>query len=384
MDAGKTLAAVSAAAVLIAGVTGAVLAGTRRAEPAQRGYLAAHRAGIVAKVPWQTVGPGWELAEYSATRNNGDHPGPTTLYLINPAGGRYQMHRWAASHSGAPPLSDWSADKTQAVFLVPGGANTIEQLNLRSGRLTTIRLRQATGPITSVAYADLDGRDLLVTSSDQSQPLREYSMAGFLQRQLPGAPTGGLLSPDGRQLVEGTKSGLRIISGTGRTIRTLRVPGCSPVRYWTSSSILAFCAPTRVDSPGRLLIVPADGRAPRALSPEHVTAPDLVYTDAWKLPGGTYLQAASTCEFIARQRANGKPSQVNVPGTSNTDNVIVSARGGRLLVQTSNGCETGSSLLWFNPASGHETWLLRASHNAYGVTNVVPFASIDNEPLPPM
>lgn len=77
---------------------------------------------------------------------------------------------------------------------------------------------------------------------------------------------------------------------------------------------------------------------------------------------------------------------VNPAGATNarSDNVIVSARGGRLLVQTSNGCQTGSSLLWFNPASEHETWLLRASHNAYGVTNVVPFASIDNEPLPPM
>ena len=56
-------------------------------------------------VPWSKVGPGWELAEYSAGRPPGDTAGgavkayPITLYLISPAGVRYPMHTWV----GTPP-----------------------------------------------------------------------------------------------------------------------------------------------------------------------------------------------------------------------------------------------------------------------------------------
>ncbi len=389
MAMGKMLVAGSAAAALIAGLTGTALAGTREVVAAgPGGYLSAGQTGTAVQVPWQTVGQGWELAQYNSTRDNNGHvtPGPVTLYLIDPAGGRYQMHRWAASLTGAPVLAGWSANKVQAVFLVPGAASSIDQLNLRTGAVTTTRLQDATGPIFSVGYAHLDGQGLLVTSGNYSEPVREYSLTGVLQRKLPEGnylpADGGLLSPDGRQLVEGMKSGLRIISGTGQTTRTLRVPagGCEPVRYWNSGSILALCSATSAAAPSRLWIVPADGRAPSALTSAHLTAPDLGNINAWQLPGGTYLQATGACGtlFIAHQRANGTTSQVNVPGTSNTHNVVVTARSGLLLVQAGNGCGAGDSLLWFNPANRHEDWLLRASDNAYGVVAVAPFASTEN------
>jgi hypothetical protein len=389
---GRTLLAGSAAVGLVAGLAGTALAGTAlagtRPAPATRpqSYLAAGQTGTAAQVPWQKVGPGWALAQYSEDRSAGGHitPGPVTLYLTDPAGGKYQMHRWAASAKGAPVLAAWSSNKVQALFLVPSAANnSIEQLDLRTGRMTTIRLQDAISPIQSVTYAHLDGQDLLAISGNY-QPVRTYSMTGVLQRKLPTTFSGVLLSPDGRQFVEHAASGLRIFSGTGRTIRTLRVPGgiCSPVRYWDSSSILAACIDVRAAEPERLWIVPADGGTPRALTSAHPSAGDAGNLDAWQLPGGTYLQATGGCGtlFIARQHANGTTSPVNVPGTNNLLNLIVTAQGGRLLVQAGTGCASQNSLLWFNPANRHEDWLLRAGHDG-SVTNVVPFPSIENAPL---
>jgi hypothetical protein len=391
MTLGRMLVAGSAAAGLVAGtmLAGTALAGTRPAVAASvRGYLAAGQTGTAATVPWQKVGPGWALARYSATSDKGGHstPGPVTLYLTDPSGGRYELHRWTASKNGGPVLIDWSADKVQALLAVFGSStSTIEQLNLRTGKMTTITLRNVR-QFASVAYAQLDGSDLLVASASQNQELSEYSMTGTLQRKLPGEPDSVLLSPGGRQLVEGAKAGLTLLSGAGKTIGTLRVPAdsCSPVRYWTSSSILAFCSTTRYTEPGRLWIVPTDGRAPRALTSAHLTAPDLGNGDAWQLPGGIYLQASGACGtlYIARQHANGTTSPVNVPGTNGTRNVIVTAHNGRLLVQAGTGCGSGNSLLWFNPANRHEDWLLRNGQYTAGVTAVVPFPSIQNTPLP--
>jgi hypothetical protein len=74
---------------------------------------------------------GWVLAEYWPGRSAGvakPVAAAATLYLIAPAGGRYQLCRWPDTAS-PPELIDWSGDKTRAL-LGTGGA--LKQLRLVS------------------------------------------------------------------------------------------------------------------------------------------------------------------------------------------------------------------------------------------------------------
>jgi hypothetical protein len=90
----------AAAAIAIAGTAVAltVPAMAAQAGPAGR-VLTAGQVGSRAEVPWGKVGPGWALAMYSASQGGeGVRPksGPSTLYLVNPAGGRYSLSAWSA------------------------------------------------------------------------------------------------------------------------------------------------------------------------------------------------------------------------------------------------------------------------------------------------
>lgn len=52
--------------------------------------------------------------------------------------------------------------------------------------------------------------------------------------------------------------------------------------------------------------------------------------------------------------------------------------GARLLIQAQTGCTGSNSLLWYNPGTHAEQWLLRAPVNAFGVTAVVPYYTREN------
>lgn len=47
-------------------------------------------------------------------------------------------------------------------------------------------------------------------------------------------------------------------------------------------------------------------------------------------------------------------------------------------VMAQTGCPGSRSLLWFNPGTHAEQWLLRAPANAFGVMGVVSYYSREN------
>jgi hypothetical protein len=97
--------------------------------------VAGTATATLAGVPWSKVGPGWELAEYTAGPAGKAYP--VTLYLISPAGIRYAMHTWGA-RATVPSLIAWSGDKTRALLGLTG--SKYEQLTLATGKLTAGRL----------------------------------------------------------------------------------------------------------------------------------------------------------------------------------------------------------------------------------------------------
>ena len=59
-------------------------------------------------------------------------------------------------------------------------------------------------------------------------------------------------------------------------------------------------------------------------------------------------------------------------------NHVLTASGSRLLVQAPTSCIGSNSLLWFNPGTHAEQWLIRAPSNVIGVENAIPFSSRQN------
>ena len=370
-----------ATAVLSAGALTAALLTTgtaASAEPATTSHAAtiAQAAGV----PWSHVGPGWVLAQYTTAAPEGGKAGPVTLYLISPGGARYQLARWPDSRT-APGLVAWSPDGKRALFQVFSGKGGAEQLILATGRKSTFVMQ---GNATPIGYTTPRGLNIVGTRpSGNGFAEGRYSLSGRLLQSLGSGRA--LYTLSGTEFAAGARHGIKLVSNRGSLIRQLPVPGtsantCGPVRWWNSRTILASCEPPGT-GPQRLWLVPVSGVRPKALTPPRNPARsgDFGDLDAWRLPSGLYLQAAGACGVlhIYRQARNGSIKLVTVPHTSG-DNRVLTARGSRLLVQAPTDCVGSVSLLWYNPATQAEQWLIRPPAHVIGVTVAIPFYSRQN------
>ena len=350
-----------------------MLAGVASAQPA---------ASAAAGVPWNHVGTGWVLAQYTTAVPEGGKTGPATLYLISPGGARYKLASWP-DNGTAPQLLAWSPDGKRALFQVFSGQGGVEQLTLATGQATRFALP---GGATPIGYTTPNGQNIVAGRTSGSQTiLARYSLSGRLTRTLGSSADGAVLyEPSGAAFLTGTRSGLKLVSNGGSLIRNLPVPGtsantCNPVRWWNATTILASCAPPNTAAP-QLWLVPLGGGRPAALTPRRAASSrDLGDLDAWSLSSGLYLQAAGPCGVlqIFKQARDGSIKLVTVPHTEG-DNRVLTASGSRLLIQAPTSCVGSNSLLWFNPATHAEQWLIRAPSNVIGVENAVPFYSRQN------
>jgi TolB protein len=374
----RTPLTVIVTAVLSAGVLTAALLTTGTAATAAP-VTRAQPAGV----PWSHVGPGWVLAQYTTAAPEGGKTGPVTLYLISPAGARYQLARWRDFRS-APELVAWSPDGKRALFQVFSGKGGAEQLTLATGRMTTFVMQ---GNATPIGYTTPRGLNILGSRlSGNDTIVARYSLSGRLMQSLGSG--GALYAPSGTEFAAGASHGIKLVSNRGALIRQLPVPGtsantCNPVRWWNSGTILASCSPPGSGVP-RLWLVPVSGAHPKALTPPRNPARtgDFGDLDAWRLSSGLYLQAAGACGVlhIYRQAPGGSIKLITVPHT-NGDNRVLTARGSRLLVEAPTDCTGSVSLLWYDPGTRAEQWLIRAPGNVIGVANAVPFYSRQNGDL---
>ena len=367
-----------ATAVLSAGVLTAALLTTGTAATAEP-VTSAQPAGV----PWSHVGPGWVLAQYTTAAPEGGKTGPATLYLVSPGGARYQLARWPDFRT-APELVAWSPDGKRALFQVFSGKGGVEQLTLATGRVSTFVMQ---GNATPIGYTTPRGLNIVGTrQSGNSTIVARYSLSGRLVQSLGSG--GALYAPSGTEFAAGASHGIKLVSNRGALIRQLPVTGtsantCGPVRWWNTSTILASCSPPGSGVP-RLWLVPASGAHPKALTPPRNPnrSGDLGDLDAWQLSSGLYLQAAGPCGVlhIYRQAPGGSIKLITVPHT-NGDNRVLTARGSRLLVEAPTDCTGSVSLLWYDPGTRAEQWLIRAPGNVIGVANAVPFYSRQNGDL---
>lgn len=346
--------------------------------------LPAGQTGSRSQVPWPLVGPGWFLAEY--TTGSHKKARPVTLYLLDPAGGRYELYHWAATTSPWQ-IADWSGDKSRVLLEQPGETSTVRQLALATGTITTVRL--SSRPQYVLGYTRPDGTNLLVSKNG----IDRVSLSGTLQARLISGDgySAAISAPNGTTEVVNGPAGLELVSNAGGIVRRLRVPGatarlggCTPVRWWNSTTAVATCiSNTDIGAP-RVWLVPVSGAAPTALTPpRNGHDGDYGDLDAWRFGKTLYVQALGGCgtRYIGRQAASGKVTPVNVKGSSG-NNAVVATSGSRMLVQEFAECTPGSSLVWLNPATRavQDVLMAPATGGGEGVVAVVPYNRNGEQP----
>ncbi|MDT5046529.1 MAG: hypothetical protein QOG75_2385 [Mycobacterium sp.] len=383
-----TLAMIAATVATTIGI-----AATAQADPDASPAAHAVEAPIGA-VPWSQVGPGWMLAMWSPV--SGRHPGDeapageptyeaaaTTLYLVDPEGGRYAITTFPPPGNGSTPeLVDWSGDGRRALFSTEGhrSSTVITEVDLHTGAQTTFNVD---GKNLSPGYSRPDGKAVLLADwgyASRTSSLERVDLAGNHQLTYPvGQDFHGYLStPDGTQLVVGTASGLALMGNDGEAGKVLPIAGqkdCAPTRWWDAdaTTVVANCGES---SQSQLWLVPIAGGTPTPLTAPNngQKGPDYGDITAWQLPAGTYLQVSGACGviFLAKLNADGTTSPVSVPNTQGSISVI-GVNDGHLDLQARAGCGGGQALLDYNPAAGTTTVLLGPSVNGGGVISAVPY-----------
>jgi hypothetical protein len=297
------------------------------------------------------------------------------LYLFSPAGVRYSLHRWRKTKN-PPFLRDWSGDKTRVLLATLSG--TLEQMVLATGKVSLIHLPKK---------ADLDGytrpsgQGLFAWQLAGNRfQLARYDLDGKLAKVLtPDADDlSGVYSRSGSELAVGAAHGIWLVSNNGGITRRLTVPGaragCMPARWWTPRTILVSCQATK-KSRSRLWLVPAGGGKPQSLTAQRgKTSVDPGDIDAWPLHGNLYLQVRTRLgqEEIFRQSPGGALTAVPVPHVPRSAG-IAATLGSRLLIGATDICTNHSSLLWLDPATGHEQLLINTKPRLAGVLGAVAY-----------
>jgi hypothetical protein len=365
------------------------------------------------QIPWNQVGPGWILGTWSPAPGT---TSPLRLYLLDPAGGRYAITSLPAEFNGlpgepgqTPRLVDWSGNGRHALFENTGfKTETMTEVDVATGAKQTFTVAGAgIGAPAEGTYSGPTGQAIFLSTGDEgSDPkaqLELVDLSGARQLTFPTdlGPAGKfsgryLASPDGTQLVLGAANGLAVVDNDGVVSRQLPMPvpltGCSPVRWWTSTVILAFCGDTSHStgvqcgttsrSPGsQLWQVPLDGGAPTALTALNTGqqddprfGQDLSDTDAWQLPGGTFLHSDGPCGsmFLSRLTPDKHTTPVTIPSVSDSFVLVTGVTADKLVLQASlrrGGVE--GVLLTYDPAANTSTVLLGGPVNGGRVQDAI-------------
>jgi hypothetical protein len=332
-----------------------------------------------AAVPWRLVGPAWALAQYSASTGGVGVPvrqGPTTIYLVGPDGKRYDLASWPAGQRQSWQLIAWSDTARTALF---NSRKSFYQLQLTTGQTNRISLPGKN--LSALSYTRPDGVNILAVRQlpdfANNGTVERFNLAGKLQQVIASGAGYDSAAYDsaGSLLAIGGKRGIELASNTGGIIRKLPVPGkqdgCTVIRWWTASTVLAGCFSE--GRPQRLWLVPVSGASPAPLTPQRRNGGfDFGDFSAWQLTSGLYVNGFGACGslVIGRQPRHGAEQEINVPGSG--DNRIITATRSRLLVQRIVSCEPHNSLVWFNPSTRALTVALPARHHQFGVQVALP------------
>jgi len=355
-----------------------------------RAPLPAGEQGTRQQVPWPKVGPGWFVAQWSRQRPHVPgqpvKPKPVTLFLVDPAGGRYSLMTVPWSSPAAMPLVDWSGDGQR--LLLQNGASAVV-LDLRSGAISQFFVGESGGPL---GFTAPDGLAVLANSGGGHPHLERFSLTGQLQHSYPSSFGGGgrfsgsaLDTPDGTRIAVSTTAGVELLTNAGQPAGFLpvskQVNDCHLVRWWTTSELLAGCFPRKGSAMGaqQLWLVPTSGARPAPLTASPPARGDNGDLTAWPIPAGVYLTDAGACgvAYVAKLKPDHRTTPISVPGVTGGSTSVIGAYHGTLALRWNPPCGAGAELMWFSPEAGMTKPLLGPHANGGGVAGVLAYGADD-------
>jgi len=344
----------SATASTPSGPTGSATPDQPPSQASHGGYLARGLTGDRASIPWSLVDSGWRLIRPTASTGI---PQPT-LYLYDPAGGRYLIT------DQLPPqtrVAGWSADAAHAA-LQQMDSSGIQLIDLHSGQLG-VKIARA----EFAAFTRPKGTALLAFVNSQ---LIRFGLDGQQQQTYSNTMNGiGLLSsptlylPDGSSFVAETTTRPVLIGNNGAPQAVYPVPAgyniCYPVKLWDSHTLLENCQTTQ-PSFSLFLQDLTPSSQPNSSTPPTLLVDGAVgqLMNAWPLTNGdTLLQVYATCQQnpYLIQHADGSLSPLRLPAGVSLPTEIANMNGNLATFVTNKpGCSPAgdSSLIDYNMVTG--------------------------------
>jgi len=185
---------------------------------------------------------------------------------------------------------------------------------------------------------------------------------------------------------------MQLVNNAGGLIRRLHVPGsgtppsCTPMSWWNSDTILAYCNAASSPGGGRLWLVRDTGSSTALTGVSGSASGSGDLTGAWESGSTVYVTSttATQCQTAAsgpggqqilRLSQSGAEAPISVPDSTNHHAAVVASVGERLLVLAQTSCPGTSSLIWFNPSTHAAQTVLTAPSTEVGVVAAVPFGS---------
>lgn len=355
------------------------------APPTTYAVLTAGQVGSRRMVPWSKIGGGWLLATWSTSPAvaAGAVTPPSTIELVDPQGGRYDLG--PAPATGV--LTDWSGSGSDALFLVPAAPAATGTINygavvvdLQTGTTTRFSVGSEVGP-DAVQFSKPDGTAVILAGPQ----VRRYSVSGALEKSypssVPGSPasatTGGAFAetPTGTELALSAAGGIDVMANGGAPQRFIGPPPgqqpCTVDGLWQVSSVLENCG-------AELWTQPLSGALPNHLA---TASTGTTLLDAWMV-GTRVVAEAGACgtTWLETASPGGTLSTISVPDLATGGSVDpLGAHGSQLAVVLRPGCDRGTAqqqgatLGWFDPVANTFTPLLGGLANGGTVDASVLF-----------
>jgi len=338
-------------------------------------------------VDWDAVGPGWTLALYDATDVDTWADAPSVLYLVDPAGTRYEVAAWTA-----PPypygLADWAGTGDAALVRIAGPSAAV--VDLRTGATTATMALSPLAPDAPLSFTTPTGRNIVALFDDgTTQGIERRTRSGAVLSVLAEQPTptewidglAWLYGYDGTFALVKDAGGISYVENDGTFVRDLWTPMdhvCTPVRWWTADSFLATCIGQGAAFPhnayNQLWVLETDGTAGTPLNtipPGSIPIVDFGLIDAWPTPTRTLAQWAGDCSTGGIEEIAPDGSFTPVAGPAGGNHWLVSIHGNRMVVLVTYACDMSEANLIETDLDGTMILeLIPRAGNSFGVRGV--------------
>lgn len=322
-----------------------------RTSPTMVAMLGLGRSGSRSAIPWSLVDRNWTAAQWAP--NGAGATTPDTLFLVDPAGGRYAV----AAIPSDLRLVDWSADLHRLLLTGGGHALIIDTTSGSSHRLEVPTSSDVwfAAPLGTTLLVDT-GRGSIERLTLDGRILGTYSVTGSQDPLIP------ISSPDGSRLVvTGRTTPLLIDASTGRVLQILRAPAgrsfCRQAAWWSDDQILVQC--TTGDGQD-LWIESIDGSHLSRLTDRRLPHPSsdagLGDLTAYRLDSGIFVLESGGCAdtFLSRLQPDGSTRFLSLAtSVVNPHNVRVASTSPTALeLLGRSGCSRSTVLARYEPNTG--------------------------------